>query len=299
MIDGAGAQIAATATNAVAPARARRARRLPRRARNPLVIAAFLVIGVLAVVSLQPRWFSERDPYRINPVNRLKPPGQSYVLGTDEMGRDIYTRIVHGARLTLGLALLAVAIASIVGTAIGVAAGYYGRWLDETVMRVTDIFLAFPPLILAMAIVASLGQSMLNSVLGVSGIWWAQYARLVRSRVLEINAQEYILGARAIGTGHVRMLLRHVIPNGLAPVIVKASIDLGLAVLTLSALSFMGLGAKPPIPEWGAMITTGRNYFLDYWWVATFPGLAIFVTVLAFNLLGDWVRDLLDPRTAG
>jgi peptide/nickel transport system permease protein len=299
MIDGAGAQIAATATNAVAPVRARRARRLPRRARNPLVIAAFLVIGVLAVVSLNHRWFSERDPYRINPVNRLKPPGLSYVLGTDEMGRDIYTRIVHGARLTLGLALLAVAIASIVGTAIGVAAGYYGRWLDETVMRVTDIFLAFPPLILAMAIVASLGQSMLNSVLGVSGIWWAQYARLVRSRVLEINAQEYILGARAIGTGHVRMLLRHVIPNGLAPVIVKASIDLGLAVLTLSALSFMGLGAKPPIPEWGAMITTGRNYFLDYWWVATFPGLAIFVTVLAFNLLGDWVRDLLDPRTAG
>jgi len=266
--------------------------------RHWLVGASLVMIGLLVVVSLQPRWFSGRDPYRIDPVNRLKPPGLIHLLGTDETGRDIYTRIVYGARLTLGLAVLAVVIAGLVGTSIGIAAGYHGRWLDEVVMRVTDIFLAFPPLILAMAIVAALGQSMLNSVLGVSGIWWSQYARLVRSRVVEIRQQEYIVSARALGGGHLRVLSRHVIPNGLAPVIVKASIDLGLVILMLSALSFMGLGAKPPIPEWGAMITTGRNYFLDYWWVATFPGLAIFVTVLAFNLVGDWIRDVLDPRLA-
>lgn len=266
--------------------------------RHGVVVASLMVIGVLVVVSIQPRWFAPRDPYRIDPVNRLKPPGATHFLGTDETGRDIYTRIIHGARLTLGLAVLTVVIAGLVGTGIGVAAGYHGRWLDAVIMRVTDIFLAFPPLILAMAIVAALGQSMLNSVLGVSGIWWSQYARLVRSRVLEIREQEYIIGARALGVGHVRMLVRHVIPNGLAPVIVKASLDLGLVILMLAALSFMGLGAKPPIPEWGAMITTGRNYFLDYWWVATFPGLAIFITVLAFNLVGDWIRDVLDPRMA-
>lgn len=272
---------------------------VPRQLRNPLVAAAFLIVGLLVVVSVRPGWFTDRDAYRINPIDRLKAPSAVHVLGTDEMGRDIYTRIVHGAHLTLGLAVLAVAIAAVVGTAIGLGAGYYGRWVDEIVMRVTDIFLAFPPLILAMAIVASLGQSLFNSVLGVSGIWWAQYARLVRTRVLEIKEQDYVMSARALGGGHVRIVARHVIPNGLAPIIVKASIDLGLAILMLSALSFMGLGAKPPIPEWGAMITTGRNYFLDYWWVPTFPGLAIFVTVLAFNLLGDWIRDVLDPRTAG
>ena len=273
--------------------------RVPRAVRNPLVVLALLVVGLLVVVSLRPGWFTKRDAYRINPIERLKAPSAIYPLGTDEMGRDIYTRIVHGAHLTLGLAVLSVAIACVAGTAIGLGAGYHGGWVDEAVMRVADIFLAFPPLILAMAIVASLGQSMFNSVLGVSGIWWAQYARLVRSRVLEIKEQEYVLGVRALGAGHARVMVRHVIPNGLAAVIVKASIDLGLAVLMLSALSFMGLGAKPPIPEWGAMVTTGRNYFLDYWWVATFPGLAIFLTVLAFNLLGDWIRDLLDPRTTG
>lgn len=301
MTDGAEVGVNATGpvTTAIQRARPWPAGAVPRQLRNPLVVAAFLVVGLLVVVSLQPGWFTDREPYRINPIDRLKAPNAVHVLGTDEMGRDLYTRIVHGAHLTLGLAVLAVAIATVVGTAIGVTAGYYGRWLDEMVMRVTDIFLAFPPLILAMAIVASLGQSMFNSVLGVSGIWWAQYARLVRTRVLEIKEQEYVVGARALGAGHARMLLRHVIPNGLAPVIVKASIDLGLAILMLSALSFMGLGAKPPIPEWGAMITSGRNYFLDYWWVPTFPGLAIFVTVLAFNVLGDWIRDVLDPRTAG
>lgn len=296
---GVGLTVARVATVDLRRTRSWPALKVPRAVRNPLVVAALLVVGLLVVVSLRPGWFTSRDPYRINPIERLKPPGAAYVLGTDETGRDIYTRIVYGAHLTLGLAVLAVALAGLAGTAIGLVAGYYGRWLDEAVMRVTDIFLAFPPLILAMAIVAALGQSLFNSVLGVSGIWWAQYARLVRSRVREITEQEYAVSARALGAGHVRLILHHVIPNGLAPVIVKASIDLGLAILMLSALSFMGLGAKPPIPEWGAMITTGRNYFLDYWWVPTFPGLAIFVTVLAFNVLGDWIRDLLDPRTAG
>jgi peptide/nickel transport system permease protein len=300
MTDGADTEVHATrAMAAIGPRGWWPALAVPRQLRNPLVAGAIVVVGLLVVMSARPGWFTDRDPYRIDPIERLKAPSTANPFGTDEMGRDIYTRIVHGTHLTLGLAALVVALSTIVGTAIGLFAGYCGRWVDEVVMRVTDVFLAFPPLILAMAIVASLGQSMLNSVLGVSGIWWAQYARLVRTRVLELKEQEFVLGARALGSGHARLLMRHVVPNGLAPVIVKASIDLGLAILMLSALSFMGLGAKPPIPEWGAMITTGRNYFLDYWWVPTFPGLAIFVTVLAFNLLGDWVRDVLDPRSAG
>ena len=273
----------------------RRFRRRP--GRNVPAALGGIVIAVLLLVSLEPRWFSERDPYRLDPVQRLLPPSGVNVLGTDKMGRDIYTRIVYGTRLTLGAAVLAVALATLVGAMMGLTAGYFGGWFDEVVMRVADIFLAFPPLILAMAIVAALGQSLVNSVLGVSGIWWAQYARLMRSRVLEIKEQEFILGARATGVSHARMLARHVVPNGLAPVIVKASIDMGLAVIMLSALSFMGLGAKPPIPEWGAMITTGRRYLLDYWWVPTFPGFAIFLSVLAFNLVGDWIRDVMDPRS--
>jgi len=264
--------------------------------RNVPASLGALVILLLLVVSAEPRWFTARDPYRLDPVNRLLPPSAIYPLGTDEMGRDIYTRIVYGARLTLGAAVLAVALATLAGGIVGLLAGYAGGWFDEIVMRTTDVFLAFPPLVLAMAIVAALGQDLVNSVLGLAGIWWAQYARLMRSRALEIKAQEYVLGARATGVSRLRILVRHVAPNGLAPLTVKASIDMGLVVVMLSALSFMGLGAKPPIPEWGAMITTGRKYLLDYWWVPTFPGFAIFVSVLAFNVLGDWIRDVMDPR---
>jgi len=265
--------------------------------RNVPAALAIIVLLLLIVVSLEPRWFTGRDPYRLDPVNRLLAPSTSYLLGTDEMGRDIYARIVYGTRLTLGAAVVAVALAALVGGAAGLIAGYAGGWLDEIIMRTTDVFLAFPPLVLAMAVVAALGQDLVNSVLGLAGIWWAQYARLMRSRVLEIKALEYVLSARATGLGRARILIRHVAPNGLAPLTVKASIDMGLVVIMLSALSFMGLGAKPPVPEWGAMITTGRKYLLDYWWVPTFPGFAIFVSVLAFNLLGDWIRDLMDPRT--
>jgi peptide/nickel transport system permease protein len=256
------------------------------------------VILLLLVVSVEPRWFTTHDPYRLDPVNRLRAPSATYPLGTDEMGRDIYTRIVYGARLTLGAAVLAVGLAALAGGTVGLLAGYVSGWVDEVVMRATDIFLAFPPLVLAMAIVAALGQDLVNSVVGLAGIWWAQYARLMRSRALEIKAQEYVLSARATGLGHARILVRHVAPNGLAPLLVKVSIDMGLVVIMLSALSFMGLGAKPPVPEWGAMITTGRRYLLDYWWVPTFPGFAIFVSVLAFNVVGDWIRDVTDPRAA-
>jgi peptide/nickel transport system permease protein len=264
--------------------------------RNVPAALGTVVILLLLAVSLQPRWFTARDPYRLDPVNRLLAPGAAYPLGTDEMGRDIYTRIVYGARLTLGAAVLAVALAAVVGALVGLVVGYVGGWIDEVAMRATDIVLAFPPLVLAMAVVAALGQDLMNSVLGLAGIWWAQYARLMRGRVLEIKAREFVLSARATGLGRARILFRHVAPNGLAPMTVKASIDMGLVVIMLSALSFMGLGAKPPIPEWGAMITTGRKYLLDYWWVPTFPGFAIFVSVLAFNLLGDWLRDVMDPR---
>ncbi len=220
--------------------------------RNVPAALVALVILLLLVVSLDPRWFTARDPYRLDPVNRLLPPSATYLLGTDEMGRDIYTRIVYGTRLTLGAAVLAVTLATVAGGLVGLLAGYAGGWFDEVVMRTTDVFLAFPPLVLAMAIVAALGQDLVNSVLALAGIWWAQYARLMRSRVLEIKAQEYVLGARATGVGRPRILFRHIAPSCPALLTVKASIDMGLVVIMLSALSFTGLGAKPLIPERGA-----------------------------------------------
>lgn len=265
---------------------------------QPFLLAAWLTVLLLGLVSVRPEWFTAADPYRLDPIHRLLPPGAEYPLGTDEMGRSIYARIVYGARLTVSLALLTVALAATVGTLIGVIAAYYGRWVDEVAMRVTDVFLAFPPLILAMAIVASLGQSLFNSMLGLSGVWWAQYARFVRAQVMDVKVREFVVGAQATGVGRLRLLIRHVLPNAVTPVLVKASVDIGSTMLMLAGLSFMGLGAKPPIPEWGAMITTGRTYFLDYWWVPTFPGLAIFVSVVVFNIIGDWVRDITDPRSA-
>ncbi|MBI3454924.1 MAG: ABC transporter permease [Candidatus Rokubacteria bacterium] len=244
-----------------------------------------------------PELFTGRDPNAIDFRARLLPPSLAHPLGTDENGRDLWARLVHGARPTLFSAISLILLAASVGTLAGLVIGYAGRWTDEVLMRVTEFFLAFPQLVWALAIAAVLGRGLANCVLALSVTWWAQYARLMRAQALVYREKEFILGARALGQRHWRILLAHLLPNCLSPVLVKATIDLSLAILLLAALSFLGVGAQPPLPEWGSMVTVGRKYLLDYWWYATFPGLAIFVTVLAFNVLGERVRDVLDPNS--
>lgn len=275
-----------------------RRRRLPRLLRGgPAVGGAAGVILLLATVAAAPGLFTSRDPNAIDFRARLLPPSADHPLGTDENGRDLWARVVYGTRPTLGAAGALICLAASVGSLAGLVIGYAGRRADEVLMRVTELFLAFPQVIWALAVASVMGRGLLPCVLALGVTWWAQYARLMRAQVLVYREKEFILTARALGQGYWRILLRHLLPNCLSPVLVKATIDLSLAILLLAALSFLGVGAQPPLPEWGAMVTIGRKYLLDYWWYATFPGLAIFVSVLAFNVLGERLRDVLDPTS--
>jgi peptide/nickel transport system permease protein len=230
---------------------------------------------------------------------RLAPPGPGYLLGTDELGRDILTRLVHGARVSLVAGLVIVVMAAAAGCGVGAVAAYGSRVADRILMRTADVFLAFPTLVLAMALVAALGPGLFNAMIAVAVVSWPGYARLMRAQVLAGLAQPYVEAAVGLGAGSRRVLVRHILPNCAAPVMVKMTMDAGFAILITASLSFIGLGAQPPTPEWGAMITTGRRYLLDQWWYPTTPGAAIFVTVLGFSLLGDGLRDLTDPRIRG
>jgi peptide/nickel transport system permease protein len=261
------------------------------------VAVAVVVVGALLLMALAPGLFTARDPNAIDFRARLQPPSLAHPLGTDENGREMWARLVHGARPTLAAALALILLAGSLGTLAGLVIGYAGRRADEALMRVTEFFLAFPQLIWALAITTVMGRGLVNCVLALAVTWWAQYARLMRAQVLVYREKEFILTARALGQHRWRILLYHLLPNCVSPVLVKATIDLSLAILLLAALSFLGVGAQPPIPEWGAMVTIGRKYLLDYWWYATFPGLAIFLAVLAFNILGERVRDVLDPTS--
>lgn len=261
------------------------------------MVGSALVVLVLSLMAIAPGLFTARDPNGIDFRARLLPPGREHPLGTDENGRDLWARVVHGTRPTLAAGLSLILLAGAVGSLAGLVIGYAGRRADEVLMRVTEFFLAFPQVIWALAITAVLGRGLVMCVLALAVTWWAQYARLMRGQVLVYKEKEFILTARALGQRQWRILLNHLLPNCLGPVLVKATIDLSLAILLLAALSFLGVGAQPPMAEWGAMVTIGRKYLLDYPWYATFPGLAIFVTVLAFNVLGERVRDVLDPTS--
>ena len=255
-----------------------------------LVGIAFWVVILVVGPSVAPF-----DPNAVVLTARLLPPSATHLFGTDALGRDVLSRVLYGARLSLPTGLVVVLIGSLIGTAWGGIAAYAGGWIEEGMMRVTDVFLAFPALILAMAIAAALGIGVISAIGAMVVVWWPSYARLARSLVIVQRDQEYVLAARVLGYSPARILVRHILPNATGPLIVLMTLDVGNAILTFSGLSFLGLGVVPPTAEWGAMISSGR-LLITQWWVATFPGLAIVTVVLAFNFLGDGIRDWLDPR---
>ena len=231
-------------------------------------------------------------------ADKLQPPSRAHWFGTDEMGDDIFSRVVMATRTSLWIGLTITLIAVAIGTPLGVAAGYFGRTIRTVIMRVTDMFLCVPGLVLALAIVAALGPGILHGVVALAIVWWPGYVRLIEAKALTLRGEPFVDAARTMGASDLRILFVHILPNCVSPLVVKASMDMGMAILAAASLGFIGLGAKPPAPEWGAMISTARSYMPDSWWYSLFPGLFIFLTVLGFNLLGDGLRDILDPRSA-
>lgn len=264
--------------------------------KSPLTVIGLTIIAVLLTVAAAAPYLSPFEPDAINPIQRLKPPSKVHLCGTDAAGRDIFSRILFGSRISLQIGFMVVSLAAVFGSLLGIVSGYVGGKLDEIIMRTTDVFFAVPHLVLAMAIAAALGPNLTNTMISLAVVWWPIYTRLTRGQTLLIREATYIEAVRGLGARHARILLRHVLPNTLSLVIVQASLDFGHAVMWAAALSFIGLGAQPPTPEWGAMINMGRHYLRDSWWYPTFPGLAIMITVLGFNLFGDGLRDILDPR---
>jgi len=264
--------------------------------RQPLAITGFALIGFWVTVALLAPVLAPADPLaQIYP--RFQPPSAENWFGTDGVGRDVLSRVIHGARISLPLAVLLVVLAGSIGSLLGGIAGYFGGRIDSFIMRMVDLFFAFPTIILAMAVAAALGPDLRNAVLAIVVVAWPTYARVVRGLVLSQKEMDYVAATRLLGASSRRSLLRDVMPNVGGPVMVLATLELGNAVLLLAGLSFLGLGARPPSPEWGAMVSDGARTF-DRWWVGTFPGLAILTVVMAFNFLGDSLRDALDPRTA-
>ena len=233
----------------------------------------------------------------INMSAKLQSPSGQYWFGTDEMGADIFSRVIMGARTSLWIGVIITGLAAIIGVPLGIIAGYSGGWVRAVIMRITELFLAVPGLALALAIVAALGPGITNCVLALAIVWWPGYVRLVEAKTLSVKEELFVESARSIGAKTPWILWHHILPNCLSPIIVKISMDMGMAILSAASLGFIGLGALPPAPEWGAMISVARTYMPDWWWYSLFPGAAIFLTVLGFNLLGDGLRDILDPRT--
>lgn len=269
-------------------------------ARNKLSLTALIILVLLIVGALlapyiipYPKDLADATHTQI----KLQAPSLEHLMGTDELGRDIFSRVVYGARVSLSAALAAVGLSLVIGIPLGAIAGSFGGWVDNLIMRITDVFLSFPPLLLAIAMVAVMGSSLNNAILAIALSWWPWYTRLIRGQAISVKERKFVQAAETIGTGRMKIIFKHIIPNCISPVIVQASMDIGGVILTVASLSFLGLGAQLPTPEWGLMISMGRRFFPDSWWYCIFPGLAIFVTVLCFNLLGDAIREILDPKT--
>ena len=263
--------------------------------RNPLMVVGLVICILWFAVSFVPNLVAPYGPLEQNIRERLQPPSVNHFFGTDQLGRDVLSRVLYGGRISLPAGLLVVVSAAIVGTVMGSVAGYVGGAWDETLMRITEVFMSFPIIILAMAITAALGPSTVNAVLAMVVVWWPNYARIVRSLVLSVKPNEYVQASRAIGASSTHILLRTILPNCVAPAVVMATLDIGNAILIFASLSFLGLGPEPSAAEWGRMVADGIDYF-DQWWLSAFPGIAIFTVILSFNLVGDGLRDLLDPR---
>lgn len=263
---------------------------------NLMAMVGLGVVILLAVVALLGPVLSPHDPYAQDLAVRLMPPNMSYWFGTDELGRDIFSRVLHGARITLSIVVLVAVIAAPFGLILGCVSGYRGGWFDLAIMRITDIFLAFPRLILALAFVAALGPGIENAVIAIALTSWPVYARVARAETLLVRSANYVSAARLQGASSWRVIRRYVIPMCVNSMVVRVTLDMAGIILTAAGLGFLGLGAKPPSPEWGAMIANGRQYLFDQWWLATMPGLAILFVSLGFNLLGDGLRDAFDPR---
>jgi peptide/nickel transport system permease protein len=268
---------------------------LRRLASNPLSSAGLALLAVFVVCAVAAPLVAPHDPNTFDGAAKFLHPSASHPFGTDDAGRDVLSRVVYGTRYSLTAALAILAFAAVTGTAIGLVAGYAGGWADEALMRVTDMFLAFPPLILALAINAALGPGLTQAMLAVAISWWPSYARMVRGQVLSTKEEEYVTAARVVGVPPHRLVLRHILLNSFPPVLVQMTLDVGFITLTTAGLSFLGLGVTPPTPEWGRMVADGHEYLLNQWWWTTFPGLAIFLVVVGSNLLGDVIRESLDP----
>jgi peptide/nickel transport system permease protein len=267
--------------------------------RNPLLAtgAALCVLIVLAGVLAPLLAPHPADAYvATHPTETLLQPSGLHPFGTDQLGRDVLTRILYGARISPVIAFFVLLLSCLVGIPLGIAAGYFGGVIDDVLMRITDVFLAFPALLLALAFAAVLTPSIGNTTLAIALTWWPWYTRLIRGQAASVAGRQYVEAARALGVPHRRILLRHILPNSITPLIVQVSLDVSAVILTASALSFLGLGAQDPTPDWGLMVSQGQSYFTTQWWLVTFPGAAILLTAVAFNLLGDGLRDVLDPR---
>ena len=277
-------------------------KRLPRTLRlalkNRLTTTGLSVVFLLVLVAFSAPLIVPfpQDTIATHIEDRFQSPSPQHLFGTDELGRDVFSRILCGARISLQVGVIAIGLALAIGVPLGVVAGYAGGMLDELIMRITDVFLSFPPLLLAMAISSLLGPNLTNVMIAIAIAWWPWYTRLLRSEAISVRERDYVQAARAMGASPGKIVFKHVLPNCLTPIIVQASMDFGSIILTSAALSFLGLGAQPPTPEWGLMVSTGRTFFLTNWWIVTFPGLAIFAAVLSFNLVGDGLREILDPK---
>lgn len=269
-------------------------------ARNKLSLLSLIILLTIVLMALLAPWivpYPEDIADRANVAEKFLPPSSQHLFGTDELGRDVFSRTVYAARVSFTSALVAVGLALVIGVPLGAIAGSLGGRVDNIIMRITDVFLSFPPLLLAIAMVSLMGSSLSNAIFAIAVSWWPWYTRLIRGQAISVKERKFVQAAETIGTPRRKIIFKHILPNTISPIIVQASMDMGGVILTVASLSFLGLGAQVPTPEWGLMISTGRAYFPDMWWCCIFPGLAIFITVLCFNLLGDAVREILDPKT--
>ena len=265
---------------------------------NKLNLAGVVIVVAFFGLSLAGEALAPHDPYAQDITgSKLLAPSLAHPMGTDELGRDVLSRVMTGTRVSLQVAAVVLGFAVVFGTLVGAVAGYFGGIVDEILMRITDMFLAFPALILAIAIAATLGRDLRNTMIALSTVFWPWYARLVRAQILSIRERDFVVAGQSLGLSGPRLLLRHILPNAVSVVIIQLTLDVGYAILATSSLSFIGLGAQPPSPEWGTMMSTARNYFREAWWYTTFPGVALTLTVFAFNVLGDGLQDALDPRS--